>query len=98
MRTEEDKAQYVREYEVHEGIQLDPTMIRKNPGRKATAKLMLNSFWGKFGERMNKPRVETITSAAGLFRRVSGPLLTIHAIRICTPAVLEGTYEYDSPP
>ena len=33
VRTEEDKAQYVREYEVHEGIQLDPTMIRKNPGR-----------------------------------------------------------------
>ena len=92
VRTEEDKARYVREYQEHEGIQLDPIMIRKNPGRKATAKLMLNSFWGKFGERMNKLRVETITSPAGLFLRVSDPLLTIHAIRICSSDVLEIVY------
>lgn len=92
VRTEEDKARYVREYKEHEGIQLDPTMIRKNPGRKATAKLMLNSFWGKFGERMNKPRVETISSPAGLFLRVSDPLLKINAIRICSSDVLEIVY------
>ena len=67
-------------------------MIVKNPGRKATAKLMLNSFWGKFGERMNKPRVETISSPAILFRRVSDPLLKIHCIRICTSDVLEIVY------
>lgn len=28
---------------------------------------MLNSFWGKFGERQNKPRTETITSPSQLF-------------------------------
>ena len=33
------------------GITLDYAQVQKNPGRKATAKLMLNSFWGKFGER-----------------------------------------------
>ena len=41
-QTEEQKQQYIREYEAREGIQLDYDMIRKNPGRKAVAKLMLN--------------------------------------------------------
>lgn len=30
-----------------EGIQLDPNQIVKNPGLRALAKLMLNSFWGE---------------------------------------------------
>ena len=61
VRTNEDKMRYVQQYDEHEGIKLDRTMIVKNPGRKATAKLMLNSFWGNFAERMNKPRVEPHT-------------------------------------
>jgi len=41
-RTEEQKQQYIRDYEAKEGIKLDYAMIQKNPGRKAVAKLMLN--------------------------------------------------------
>ena len=70
------------------GGQLNHTIF-KNPGRKATAKLMLNSFGGKFGERKNKPCVATILSPVRLFLRVSDPLLKIHCIRICTFDVLE---------
>ena len=83
---------YVQQYEEHEGIKLDRTMLVKNLGRKATAKLMLNSFWGKFCERMNKPRVETISSLAILFLRVSDLLLKIHCIQICTSDGLEIVY------
>ena len=51
MSTDEtQKQEYLRLYKEREGIELDPQMVRKNPGRKATAKLMLNSFWGKFVE------------------------------------------------
>ena len=32
----------------HQGIQLDPAKIVYNPGLRALAKLMLNSFWGKY--------------------------------------------------
>lgn len=46
--------EYVRKYKEREGIALEKTQIAQNPGRKTTAKLMLNSFWGNFGERMNK--------------------------------------------
>ena len=43
-RTEEDKLQYVREYQEKEGIKLDAEKIKKNPGLQSFAKLMLNSF------------------------------------------------------
>ena len=56
--TPADKAQYVWQYKQKEGINLDPNLIVKNPGRKSTAKLMLNSFWGKFGENLHKPTTE----------------------------------------
>ena len=88
-QTEEQKQTYRSNYTAHEGINLDPTLIRKNPGRKATAKLMLNSFWGKFGENLNKPCVAAVDSPATLFHWVSNPLLTINAIRICTDDQLE---------
>ena len=42
--TGEDKRQYVREYQEKEGIKLDPEKIKKNPGLRSLAKLMLNSF------------------------------------------------------
>ena len=45
---------FIQQYEERERIVLDAAEIRKNPGRKSTAKLMLNSFWGKFGEKDNK--------------------------------------------
>lgn len=49
----EDKSQYVRNYYEHEKIQLDFQNIEKNPALRSIAKLMLNSFWGKFAQRAN---------------------------------------------
>jgi hypothetical protein len=46
--TDEKKGQYIADYAAKEGIQLDPRQSVKNPGLRALAKLMLNSFWGKF--------------------------------------------------
>ena len=40
----EQKREYIMNYEEREGIRLDISQIAKNPGRKATAKLMLNSY------------------------------------------------------
>ena len=42
--TLEQKRIYILEYEQKEGIRLDVANIAKNPGRKATAKLMLNRY------------------------------------------------------
>ena len=52
--TDEKKLEYRNAFLDREGIWLDCSLISKNAGRKATAKLMLNSFWGKFGENLRK--------------------------------------------
>jgi len=91
--TPEQKADYIRNYKQKENISLNPTLIVKNPGRKATAKLMLNSFWGKFQENLHKPTTTIVYTAAGLFDIVSNELLDIRQIRICNEESLEIVYQ-----
>ena len=43
-QTVEQKREYILRYKEREGIRLDIASIAKNPGRKATAKLMLNRY------------------------------------------------------
>ena len=39
--------------------------MQHNPGRRALAKMMLNSMWGKFGQRHNKMQVREFTEPQG---------------------------------
>ena len=56
-RTQESRAQHLHDYARREGIYLDYDQVQHNPGRRALAKMMLNSMWGKFGQRHNKMQV-----------------------------------------
>ncbi len=47
MESEEQKHQFVQQYEEKEGIRLDPAKIEVNKAMRSLAKLCLNSFWGK---------------------------------------------------
>ena len=76
--TPEDKERFIQRYHEREGVSLIPDKIAKNPGRKATAKLMLNSFWGKFGENLRKSRVQAVSNPAQLYEVVSGQDRDIH--------------------
>ncbi|XP_055356751.1 uncharacterized protein LOC129601866 isoform X2 [Paramacrobiotus metropolitanus] len=53
-RTEEDKDRYIEEFLIKENILLDKNNIAKNDGLRALSKLMLNSFWGKFGQQEDR--------------------------------------------
>ena len=55
--TREQKQAHIDAYYAREGIRLDAHKIEKNPGLRALAKMMLNSMWGKFGQRLNKTQV-----------------------------------------
>ena len=112
--TVEQKREYILNYQEREGIRLDIASIAKNPGRKATAKLMLNryffnflfacchstllmvsffcSFWGKFGERANKPTTVTVQDPAQLFSLISDDSLNITTMRLCTNDLMEVVY------
>lgn len=91
-KTEEQKQQYIRDYHDKEGITLNPLLVEKKPGCKATVKLMLNSFWGKFGENLHKKTTETVTTPAHLFALVSDTLADIPTVRICSQDSLEVVY------
>ena len=90
--TPEDKALFRQRYAEREGIALDDAHLVKNPGRKATAKLMLNSFWGKFGENLRKTSTVNVTTPADLYDLVTDPLKRVTSIRICSEGVLEVLY------
>lgn len=73
---------YVSEYERKEGIRLDAAKITRNPGREAVAKLMLNSFWGKFRQQTNKSQTCEMTEACGLLDMLDDPLVHVQEVRI----------------
>ena len=72
-QTEEDRYKYIEEYFQREGIHLEYRNIVSNPGHRALAKLMLNSFWGKFGQRENMPKTTYVTDPCEYF-----DMLTCH--------------------
>ena len=92
-QTDMEKQVYRERYQAREVIVLSGNNIEKNPGRKATAKLMLNSFWGKFGENLRKTSTQTVTTPAHLYALVSDPTLDITNLRICTDEVLEVCFQ-----
>jgi hypothetical protein len=79
VQTEEDLERYVQLYEVREGIRLDPGNVTHNPGLRSLAKLLLNSFWGKFGQRQNLTRTQFLndTQAHVLFRQMADPTVEV---------------------
>ena len=61
MKTENDRDKYILDYEMEMGIKLDPEEIESNAGLRAIAKLFLNAFWGKFGQRENMVQQKYVT-------------------------------------
>ncbi len=45
----------------NEKVKLAADKIETNPGRRALAKLCLNSFWGRLGMREDLPKTEYVT-------------------------------------
>ena len=90
------QAQYIEDYEREEGIRLDPNNIVKNPGRRQLAKMMLNSFWGKFGQQSNKCQVEAFTSPAKFYELISDDSKDIHSIRVVNEEMLEVVHNHQT--
>ena len=63
------------------GMDLERGQISKNPGPKTTTKLMLNSFWGKFRESLNKTKVSQMTEAFELLSIIANPLKDVRGYR-----------------
>ena len=77
--TEVDKQGYIVDYHNREGIHLDYDNIQKNPGLRSLAKLCLNSFWGKFGQRLDMVQTKFIdgSQAHVFFSMLSDPKIKV---------------------
>lgn len=66
-------------YEKKEGLRLDPEKIEVNPGLRSLAKLLLNSFWGKFGQNMNLTQTHFVhdSQAHKLFGYMTDPTVDV---------------------
>ncbi|KAJ8018826.1 putative DNA polymerase [Holothuria leucospilota] len=92
--TEQDREKYVEKYYENEGIALDPQNIEYNPGLRALAKLMLNSFWGKFGQRSDLEKTEIVTKVDRLYDLLKDCDKTeVTDIRFIYEEVLEVNYK-----
>ena len=78
--TEEDKQNYIELYNHKEGITLEYHKIKKNPGLRALAKLMLNSFWGKFGQRALLPKVDFVDDPSVYFDKLTSDQEEVTAV------------------
>ena len=70
-QTDDQKHEYIQRYFDREGIRLEWDNIQKNPGLRALAKLMLNCFWGKFGQRPNMTKTSRITDPVEYFEMMT---------------------------
>lgn len=71
VETEQQLADYIRDYATNEGISLDPAAIDKNNGLRLISKLMLNSLWGKLVQRPNQPKTSIISDYQSLSNLLS---------------------------
>ena len=60
--------------------------IRKNPGQRALAKLMLNSMWGKFGQQTNKTQVKEFIDPPDFWQFLDS---SAHDVRWVSPVTEE---------
>ena len=76
--------------------------IEKNPGMRALAKLCLNSFWGKFGQRLNLKQSQFFheTEVDAFFRVLSDPTKDVQDFHIVANDTIqvEWTYKKDCQP
>ncbi len=86
--SEEEKQEYIDKFLEKEGILLDKENIKHNPGIRSVMKLMLNSFWGRFGMQTNKMQVKYISNLADWYALLDDDRYTIQDISMDIPDVL----------
>jgi hypothetical protein len=59
---------YIQRYYNHCGVHLDKSKVKSNNGMKLLAKILLNSLWGKFGQKDDLPTTEYYTEPNKWFR------------------------------
>jgi hypothetical protein len=70
----------VKEYMERLGIEIDMKNVELNPGLRHISKLLLNSLWGKFGQRNNLTKSRVLKSPAEYFELILSQAVDIRQI------------------
>ena len=94
----EQKERFLREFAQHEGVELDPDKIENNPGKRFCAKILLNSLWGFFCRRLDKPKTSIYHDADQFFAFCSDDTLHDKSFKLIndTTVIVKGKQNEES--
>ena len=90
--TDEQKQRYIDDYYEHEGIRLDPDKIVFNPGLRYLAKLILNSLWGKFAQRLNLSKTKRVTEPKEFYAYLYSDQYEVKDVQLVNDETVEIQY------
>jgi hypothetical protein len=93
--TEEQKLEYIANYELNEGIKLEYNKIEYNPGLRFIAKLALNTIWGKYCQRNNLKQHVIFDNTQQMYKKIAEPGIIINCFRAVDVDKLIMMYEYE---
>jgi len=92
VKTDEAKQKFLEEYKKKENVDLEEGKMVKNSAQRSLAKLCLNSFWGKFGQRDNLPKTEYFTEPEKFFQTVFNNGNIIKDVQVVSENMILVTY------
>ena len=95
-RSELQKQNYIHQYFEKEGILLEFDKIQDNPGLRLLAKIMLNSFWGKFGQRANLTQTTYIDDPVQFIDMMSSDQQEVKNVRFINDNSVQLDWVYSS--
>jgi hypothetical protein len=88
--------EYIRLNKEAYGFEMKPENIKYNKGKREFAKLMLNSFWGKFGQREDLKKHQLFDNQSDFFKGLMNPNWTERHLEIISKDVVEISYKEKS--
>ena len=87
------KEQFKQIVEERLGIELCLQSMKFNPGRRAIAKMCLNSLWGKFGQRNNMKQHKYVTEPKEFYKILLNEKIDNLFIQFLTEDMVQMTYD-----
>jgi len=75
-------------------IDLDPENVAPNPGKRAVAKIRLNSLWGKFRQRHNMTQTEYVSDVKRWYQLLLDDTLEINNTIFINDNMLQVNFRY----
>lgn len=90
--------EFIHEYKVKEGVELDKKLFKPDPSKRQCAKTDLNNLWGKFAQRKRSATV-LVTEPAEFFKILQNPNFEVSGFRVMSDETILITYDdLNSPP